>query len=102
VKYLPLLLFASIFVLIYSLIGPLPELGKARDRIRDYGPSLAGAVIFLLLGRIVFGTVLAGMFWAVLGWFLPSWIRDWISNFKKKKLWNMAKSFVASASSYRY
>lgn len=97
-KYLPFLLFASLVLLFYSLIGPLPHIKNAGSLLKRYGFSIAGTVIFFVLGRLVFDTVLAGLFWAILGWFLPPYIIKWLANLKKKKFRALTKSFIAASS----
>lgn len=93
-----ILLFVSLFILIYTLTGPMPDLGKPKSFVKQYGISIISALAFFILTNLIFGTALAGMFWAVLGWLLPSWISDWLENSRKKKLRDMVKSFVAAAS----
>jgi len=79
-------------------MGPLPRLDGARDYPKRFGPSTVGAVMFFILGNAAFGTMLAGLFWGILGWFLPSLVIDWLADKKKKRLQTLAKSFIATAS----
>jgi len=95
--YLVILLFISLLAFFYCLTGPLPRIKYAIPRLKSLALPIAGTIAFFFFGKIVFGTVLAGLFWAGLGYYLPPKIVEWISNQRKKKLHQMAKSFIVTA-----
>jgi tight adherence protein B len=95
--FLVLLLFLTLMSFFYFLTGPPPRFNKAIPKIKDLALPIAGTIAFFFFGKIVFGSSLAGMFWAGLGWYLPPRIIEWLNNKRKKKLHNMAKSFIMTA-----
>lgn len=91
-------LVVSLFLLFYSLfIGEFPDTHKIKTRIIVYGISAINSAVFFIASTALFQTPLAAVFWAVLGWFVPIWIKKAFDDKKQTQLRIMAKDFVTSA-----
>lgn len=88
----------SLFMLVYAVIGgPLPDLLKFKDKFLTYGTQVTSALVFFILTSIVLGTPFAGLFWGILGWFLPVWIYKALWDMKQSKLRAQSKDFITSS-----
>lgn len=96
---LKLSLLGSFFILFYSLlIGQFPDKDKVKNLSVRYLYPGGSALAAFLIGNWVFITLLAGIILAILGWFVPDYIRSKIKLSKRKKARVLAKDFIASAS----
>lgn len=94
---LTLLLLAALFFLVYALTGgPLPEQSTVRSiAVRFAVPAASAAGCFFLVTLLF--SPLAGVPWAALGWFLPSWIVQFVDGRRTARHRALARDFVASA-----
>lgn len=95
-------LAVSIFLFFYFVLGgsvPDVEVKTIKEMLLHYGVSLLVASIFFLITSKLFLTPLAGLAWAVLGWFVPIWIKNEIARQKKMKARKIAKDFCKTAAS---
>jgi len=93
-----LFLFASLFLLFYSLtVGSFPDTYRLRDMASRYFVPAACALLVFLLTSVLFKTPAAGLVWAVLGWFLPGFAGRAVKNRRRKKMKELAKNFIASS-----
>lgn len=91
-------LLLSLFLLFYSLIiGEFPDTYSAREKLALYGLSAGSAMALFIITAVLFKTPVAAMFWAVLGWFIPGWVKKTINGKKQARLRSLAKDFVTSA-----
>ncbi|SHE97876.1 tight adherence protein B [Desulfofundulus australicus DSM 11792] len=95
---LVLLLFAALFLLLYTLAGgPLPEISAARNIFHRFALPVGCAAGSFVLASLVFGTPLAGLPWGVAGWFLPGGIRGFLGA-RRRSVWReAARNFIVSA-----
>lgn len=91
------LLFLSLFLLFWCLILGEPPVENVRKFLARRGLSTGSAVLCLLVGSLLFGTPVAGLFWGLLGWHLPDWITGYIEEKKRARLRALATDFVAAA-----
>jgi tight adherence protein B len=96
---LKLMLFVSLFLLFFCLtVGEFPDALTVKEKIIRFAVPGAGAVLFFLISWALLGTPVAALIWAVLGWFVPGWIINFIGGKKRARLKSMARDFVTSAS----
>ncbi|MGI9951357.1 type II secretion system F family protein [Moorellaceae bacterium AZ2] len=95
---LSIVLFLSLFLLFYFLTGgEFPEKAGFKQMAMDKFLPGASAAVFFVLGSVLCRTVLGGVPWAVLGWYVPGWIVGFAEEKRRSRLREMAKSFVVSA-----
>jgi len=95
---LKMLLLASMFLLFYSLtVGRFPDTHRIKDMVVRYVLPAGSALLFFAAVTALLRTPAAGLFWAVLGWFIPSWVIRASEEKKRSRLRNMTKDFVTSA-----
>jgi tight adherence protein B len=99
-----ILLFVSLFLLFLSLFvsDVLAEGVEKLHGIKDWlkyftAPVLSSGIAFFL-GTLLCRTPLAGVIWAVTGWFIPGWVGAIVTEKKKSALREDAKNFIAAAS----
>ncbi|RDV81238.1 type II secretion system F family protein [Ammonifex thiophilus] len=92
-----LLLFLSLFSLFYTLLSDRSPAGSLFFYLLGHAAQAASAAAFLLLGTSLFNTPLAGVFWGILGWHLPAWIRNYIEGRRLARLRSAVTDFVAAA-----
>jgi tight adherence protein B len=68
-----------------------------KDWLVHLGLPAISVVVAFLLGALVCRTPLAGVIWAVMGWFVPDWVGGVIAEKKQAVLRGEAKSFITSA-----
>lgn len=91
-------LLLSLFLVFYIIIGgPLPEVDPLRRIFIRLGLPLAGAAGFFFLTALVFQSLLAGLFWGILGWFIPGWVVVLVQASKHTRYRTNARDFVTSA-----
>ncbi len=92
------LLILSFFLLIYAVVGgPLPDLYNIKEKILRYSTQVVSVLVLFILTSMIFGTPFAGIFWGILGWFLPIWIENAIRDIRQSKLRAQSKDFITSA-----
>lgn len=92
-----ILLIIGLFLFFLSLtLKTLPNF-NIKDLVVQYMLPGGGAAGMFLLTTLLLGTPLAGIFWGVLGWFLPGWIIQVIKNHKEGKLRGLARDFITSS-----
>lgn len=95
-----LLFMAGLFFLIYSVIvGEYPEIKTFKDKLKHIGVPLICAAAFLTIGKIIFMSMLSGLIWAVVGWYMPLHIMRAREKAKRKKYGKMTRDFIATAAS---
>jgi tight adherence protein B len=93
------LLFLSLFLLFYSIIiGRFPDFTSTWEKINSAIMSIGSALAFFVIGNILFMTPVSGIIWAILGWFVPSWIMGVIEERKQRRLRSLARDFITSSS----
>ncbi len=77
------LLILSFFLLIYAVVGgPLPDLYNIKEKILRYSTQVVSVLVLFILTSMICGTPFAGIFWGILGWFLPIWIENAIRDIR--------------------
>ncbi|MFZ5633092.1 MAG: hypothetical protein ACOY40_09625 [Bacillota bacterium] len=72
---LTVLLLLSVFLVFYAVTGgSLPEVSVLRSMAFRFGLPAACAAGCFALTAALFQSPLAGIFWGLLGWFLPGWM----------------------------
>lgn len=91
-------LLLSLFLLFYSLtVGEYPDPSSIKEAVLRFALPGGGAVAFFIVASALFKTPIAGLFWAIFGWFVPGWIIEAVKERRQTRLRNLAKDFVASA-----
>ncbi|MGI9951304.1 type II secretion system F family protein [Moorellaceae bacterium AZ2] len=91
------LLFLSLFSLFYTLISKESPAGSLFFYCIRHGVKVASAATFLLLGILAFQTPIAGFFWGLLGWHLPTWLAGYREQKRVARLRSLVSDFVAAA-----
>lgn len=93
-----ILLFASLFMLFYSLIvGQFPKVKTIKDFCIRIVVPLAFSIGTFIFFSWFFMTPISGAFMAILGWQLPGWIREKVEARNLKFYRTHAKNFITSA-----
>lgn len=94
------LLFMSLAVMFWILINKeLPDKATVLEYLRRLGLPLLSAVLFFIVGSVVFMGPLAGIFLAALGWIACKQLDRYISGHDAVQVKNQTKDFVSSATS---
>ncbi|MBM7854952.1 tight adherence protein B [Desulfohalotomaculum tongense] len=95
---LKLLLFLSLFAFLYSIfVGEYPDIGRAKNFLRKYILPLISAVVFFIIGKVIFISALSGLVLALPGWFIPGWITEWREKKEREKPRKLVKDFITGA-----
>jgi tight adherence protein B len=95
---LTVLLLLTVFLIFYVVTGgSLPEADTFRRLLLRFGLPAASAAGCFALTAALFQSLLAGLFWGLLGWFLPNWIEGLIQTKKQARHRAQAGDFITSA-----
>lgn len=96
---LTVLLLLTVFLVFYVVTGgSLPEADTLRGLLFRFGlPAACAAGCFALTAALL-QSPLAGLFWCLLGWFLPGWMADLVQAKKQARYRAQAGDFITSAS----
>ncbi|MBO8128243.1 MAG: hypothetical protein H0Z39_03465 [Peptococcaceae bacterium] len=95
-------LFGSLLFLFYTLTtGRSPIERNLKAVIKNFmfcsGIPLVVALVFFLVGNILFATPVAGLVWGILGWFVPLWVIDAAKGRRQARLRAISRDFITSA-----
>lgn len=92
-----LFLFVSLFVLfLFLVVKDLPFI-DIKKIIVDYMVPGGAAVGSFFAFTIICGTPFAGLFWGILGWFIPGWLIKSAEERKREKVRQVVKDFIMSS-----
>lgn len=96
---LVILLFLCLSVLFYFLFvgGIEQEIEGIRDWFLRLGLPVISAGVAFLSGTLVCRTPLAGVIWAVGGWFVPGWVSSFAAESQRAGLRGGVKNFITAA-----